>query len=71
MAHARRMGQTEMATRKKNTSGVTKTDGRILCIVESPNKKATISGIFKSLGYTNVTVMASVGHIGEIADGTG
>ena len=44
-----------------------KTD-KVLCIVESPNKKATISSIFKSAGFTNVTVMASVGHITEIKD---
>ena len=46
---------------------IKKTD-KILCIVESPNKKATISSIFKSAGFTNVTVMASVGHITEIKD---
>lgn len=46
---------------------INKTD-KILCIVESPNKKATISSIFKSAGFSNVTVMASVGHITEIKD---
>lgn len=53
-----------MATTDKK---INKTD-KILCIVESPNKKATISSIFKNAGFTNVTVMASVGHITEIKD---
>lgn len=48
---------------------IKKTD-KVLCIVESPNKKVTISSIFKSAGFTNVTVMASVGHITEIKDDT-
>lgn len=37
-------------------------------IVESPNKVKTISQIFKTLGYDNIIVMASVGHISDIAN---
>lgn len=54
-----------MATAKKGSVPFTK-DQKVLCIVESPNKKSTISSIFKSCGYPNVTVMASVGHFREI-----
>lgn len=43
-------------------------DKRILIIVESPNKKSTILKILKTAGYKNVSVMASVGHIQELAD---
>ena len=43
-------------------------DKKILVIVESPNKVTTISKIFKSLGYLNVTVMASIGHTTKIQD---
>jgi DNA topoisomerase-1 len=42
---------------------------KILVLVESPNKVKTISGILKKAGYTNTTVMASVGHIMKLADG--
>jgi len=41
---------------------------KIVCIVESPNKKATITSIFKAAGYNNVRVLASVGHITHIQD---
>lgn len=44
-----------------------KTD-KILVICESPNKVKTISEILKKAGYSNVVVMASVGHIASIAD---
>lgn len=49
-------------------SKITKTD-KILVIVESPNKVATISKIFKDSGFINTKVMASAGHITEIKDG--
>lgn len=41
---------------------------RYLMIVESPNKVKTITEILKSLGYSNIIVKASVGHITKIAD---
>lgn len=41
---------------------------RYLLICESPNKVKSISQILKSLGYNNVIVQASVGHITHIAD---
>lgn len=41
---------------------------KYLLILESPNKKSTVSSILKELGYSNVTVMASVGHITKIND---
>lgn len=41
---------------------------RYLMIVESPNKVKTIAEILKSLGYSNIIVKASVGHITKIAD---
>lgn len=44
-----------------------KTD-RILMIVESPNKVKTISSILKDLGYKNIIVQASVGHVSHIKD---
>lgn len=44
-----------------------KTD-KILIICESPNKLKTISEILKKAGYINIVVMASVGHIANIAD---
>lgn len=47
-----------------------KTD-KILILVESPNKCATITKITKDLGYKNVTVRASVGHFTDIKDGGG
>lgn len=67
-----------MATRKKQEAttsdgksfvdvGINKTD-EILVIVESPNKTSTLTSIFKKLGFTNLKVMASVGHIAQIAD---
>lgn len=43
-------------------------DKKYLFIVESPNKKFTISNIFKKCGYDNITVVASVGHITHLAD---
>ena len=46
---------------------MSKTD-KVLIIVESPNKLKTISEILKKAGYSNTTVMASVGHIANIAD---
>ena len=42
---------------------------KILVIVESPNKVKTISTILKKAGYTNASVLASVGHIMKLADG--
>lgn len=42
---------------------------RVLLIVESPNKTSHISQYLKKAGYTNVNVMASVGHISGIKDG--
>ena len=42
---------------------------KYLVIVESPNKKGTIAGIFKDAGFKNVTVKASAGHITQIKDG--
>jgi DNA topoisomerase-1 len=42
---------------------------KILIIVESPNKVKTISSILKKAGYTNATVMASVGHIMALGNG--
>lgn len=47
---------------------MTKTDN-ILVIVESPAKAKTISEILKKAGYTNNTVIASVGHILTLKDG--
>ena len=44
-------------------------DKKILVLVESPNKVATLKKILKDGGYKNVTVMASVGHITRIKDG--
>lgn len=41
----------------------------ILVICESPNKVKTISGILKKAGYTNATVVASIGHIMELGNG--
>ena len=41
---------------------------RYLLIVESPNKVKTVTEILKSLGYNNIIVKASVGHITKIAD---
>lgn len=45
-----------------------KTDS-ILVIVESPAKSKTISEILKKAGYSNATVVASVGHILKLKDG--
>lgn len=42
---------------------------KILIIVESPNKVKTISSILKKAGYTNATVMASIGHIMSLGNG--
>ena len=50
----------------KSASSVLSKDTKILCICESPNKKATLTKIFKDLGYKNASVEASVGHITEI-----
>ena len=41
-------------------------DANILVICESPNKRATLTKIFKDLGYSKVKVDASFGHITEI-----
>lgn len=41
---------------------------RYLLICESPNKVSTISQILKGLGFTNIAVTASKGHIVQIAD---
>ena len=56
-----------MAKQQVQAQAVSKTD-KILVIVESPNKVKTISGILKKAGYTKATVMASVGHIMQLAD---
>lgn len=45
-----------------------KTDN-ILVIAESPAKSKTISSILHKAGYTNATVIASVGHIATLKDG--
>lgn len=44
-------------------------NNKLLVIVESPNKAKTITNILKNAGYSNATVMASVGHIIELKDG--
>lgn len=41
---------------------------KILVICESPNKVASIREYLHKAGYTNTIVMASVGHIANIAD---
>jgi DNA topoisomerase-1 len=46
-----------------------KTTDKILIIVESPNKVKTISSILKSAGYSEATVIASVGHIMALGNG--
>lgn len=46
---------------------INKTD-RYLLIVESPNKVKSISEILKKIGYKNIIVQASVGHISHLAD---
>lgn len=43
-------------------------DERILIIVESPNKCATIRNILKDTPYKDAIIMASVGHITEISN---
>lgn len=58
--------KTPKKTKVVNGSSVLPKDANILCICESPNKKATLTKIFKDLGYKNITVAASVGHITEI-----
>lgn len=40
----------------------------IAVIVESPNKCSGVKAIFKSLGFKNVRVVASVGHITYLKD---
>ena len=40
----------------------------ILVIVESPNKCKSLSKIFSDLGFSNLKVLASVGHITKIKD---
>ena len=58
--------KTSKKTKVVDGSSVLPKDANILCICESPNKKATLTKIFKDLGYKNITVAASVGHITEI-----
>lgn len=41
----------------------------MLVVVESPAKAKTISNILNKAGYTNTTVIASVGHIIKLKDG--
>lgn len=41
---------------------------RLLLIVESPNKIKSVSSILKELGYNNIIVQASVGHISHLKD---
>ena len=45
-----------------------KTYKHILMLVESPNKIKTIQKILKELGFTNIFVKASIGHISGISD---
>ena len=52
-------------------SGVVDKSSKILVLVESPNKCATIQKILQDGGYKNAKVMASVGHFVEIKDGGG
>lgn len=63
----------EPAPKKKASGKVSVPDknAKILILVESPNKCATITKITKDLGYKHVTVKASVGHFTEIKDGGG
>lgn len=44
---------------------------KILILVESPTKVKIISGILKKAGYVNSTVLASIGHIATLTDGSG
>ena len=46
-------------------------DNKITIIVESPNKIKTITTLLKDTPYKNAKVLASIGHIIEIEDGTG
>ena len=46
---------------------INKTD-RYLMLVESPNKIKSISAILRELGYKNIVVQASVGHISRLND---
>ena len=46
-------------------------DSKVLVIVESPHKTKGVTAIFKSLGFKNVRVVASVGHITKIKDTRG
>ena len=39
---------------------------KLLILVESPNKTKSVTSILKSLGYTNVKVLATVGHTTQI-----
>lgn len=57
--------------RSKNTTTTSTSlkDGKLLIIVESPNKVKTISNILKTEGYKNASVVASVGHIMELGNG--
>ena len=41
----------------------------ILILVESPNKTKTIQEILKKAGFSNIKVLASAGHIMELANG--
>ena len=45
-----------------------KKDAKLLVLVESPNKKTSVQHIFNDLGYTNVHVLATIGHTTLIAD---
>ena len=40
----------------------------VLVLIESPNKKSTLTQLFKEIGYTKFKIEASIGHITEIAD---
>lgn len=53
---------------KLNNIEKLKTYKHILLIVESPNKIKTIQKILKDLGFNNIYIKASVGHISHIAD---
>lgn len=43
-------------------------ENKILIIVESPNKVQTIKSICSKAGFSNINVMASKGHVQQLAD---
>ena len=44
---------------------------KYLMLVESPEKAKTITKIFKDSGYSNIRVLATIGHFDKLADGSG